>query len=41
MLKIKDSIHPHSGEGWRLSILNTEKYFTEIYKIPIINKKYY
>ena len=40
MLKIKDSIHPHSGEGWRLSILNTEKYFTEIYKIPIIKTKY-
>ena len=37
MLQIKDSIHPHSGEGWGFSILSTEKYFIENYKKPIIN----
>ena len=33
----KDLIHPHSGEGWEFSVLNTQKFFTERYKISIIN----
>ena len=40
MLQIKDSIHPHSGEGWGFSILSTEKYFIENYKKPIIITRY-
>ena len=37
LLQIKDSFHPHSIFGWMLSIYNTEKYFVEKYKQPIIN----
>ena len=29
MDQIKHLIHPHSGEGWRFSILNTQKFFLE------------
>ena len=36
----KHLIHPHSGEGWRFSILNTQKYFLEKYKFPILNTKF-
>ena len=39
-LQIKDSIHPHSDQGWKFSILNTEKYFLEKYKFPIINPRF-
>lgn len=37
LLKFKDSIFPHSRWGWRLSIYNTDIYFMERYKIPLIN----
>ena len=37
MLKEKNIIHPHSGEGWKFSILNTEKFFTERNNFSIIN----
>ena len=37
LFQIKDSFHPHSIFGWMLSIYNTEKYFVERYKQPIIN----
>ena len=40
MDQIKHLIHPHSGEGWRFSILNTQKFFLEKYKFPIINAKF-
>ena len=36
-LQNKDNIHPHSGEGWWISIRNTDKYFLEKYNITIIN----
>ena len=35
-----NSIHPHSDEGWKFSILSTQKYFMEKYKIIIINTKF-
>ena len=38
MTKKKDLYHPHSGEGWWLSIRSTDKYFLEKYiNITIIN----
>jgi len=39
LYKIKESIHPHSLEGWWMSIYGTNKYFSEIYKKnPIITR---
>ena len=40
MLDMKDIIHPHSGEGWKFSVLSTQKYFMENYKPPIINSRF-
>ena len=40
MFKIKDFIHPHSGEGWSLSIICTEKYFIERFNFPLISTQY-
>lgn len=37
LFNIKDSIFPHSRNGWWLSIYCTNKYFLELYKIPLIN----
>ena len=37
LIQIKEKIHPHSIFGWMLSIYNTDKYFAERYKSPIIN----
>jgi len=37
MSKKKNQIKPHSKIGWNFSLLNTDKYFIEKYKIPIIN----
>ena len=38
--KMKKKIRPHSHIGWNFSILNTDKYFLEKYKIPIISAKF-
>jgi len=40
MYKIRKSIKPHSHIGWNFSLLNTDKYFLEKYKIPIISPKF-
>ena len=40
LLKIKDSIHPHSNNGWFLSIYSTDKYFIERYNMTIINTQF-
>ena len=40
MFKFRDSIHPHSREGWRISICNTEIYFIERYKDILINTNF-
>ena len=37
LYNIKDSIFPHSREGWWLSIYCTNKYFIEHYNISLIN----
>ena len=37
MNKKKNQIKPHSKIGWNFSLLNTDKYFIEKYKIPIIS----
>ena len=37
---MKKKIRPHSHIGWNFSILNTDKYFLEKYKIPIISAKF-
>ena len=34
------SIHPHSDEGWKFSILSTKKFFMEKYNYRIINTKF-
>ena len=36
LLEKKDFIHPHSKDGWWFSIYNTNKYFIERYKLPLI-----
>ena len=38
--KIKNLIHPHSSEGWWLSIYTTEKYFLEQYNVTLITTQY-
>ena len=38
--KKKNHFHPHSGRGWRLSILSTNKYFIERYNSTLINTIY-
>jgi len=38
--KIKNSFHPHSGRGWKFSILSTNKYFIERYNFTIISTLY-
>ena len=35
-----NSIHPHSDEGWKFSILCTQKYFMEKYNFRLINTKF-
>jgi hypothetical protein len=40
MYKKRKSIKPHSHIGWNFSIMNTDKYFLERYKIPIIKAKF-
>ena len=40
LLEKKDFIHPHSNEGWWFSIYNTNKYFMEHYKLPLINTNF-
>ena len=40
MYKMKKSIKPHSNFGWNFSIMNTDKYFIEKYKMPIIGAKF-
>ena len=35
-----NSIHPHSDEGWKFSILCTQKYFLEKYNFRLINTKF-
>ena len=40
MYKMKKAIKPHSNFGWNFSIMNTDKYFIEKYKIPIISAKF-
>ena len=41
LFNIKNSIHPQSGKGWKLSILSTNKYFIEKYNLTtIINTIY-
>jgi len=40
LLEKKDLIHPHSYEGWWLSIYNTDKYLMERYKFPLINTNF-
>ena len=40
MYKMKNAIKPHSNFGWNFSIMNTDKYFIEKYKIPIISAKF-
>ena len=40
MNKKKDKMKPHSGLGWNFSLMNTDKYFIEKYKIPIISAKF-
>ena len=40
LIKHKDLIHPHSSEGWWLSIYNTEKYFLEQFNITLITTQY-
>ena len=37
LYKIKDSIFPHSRDGWWLSIYCTNKYFIDHYNISLIN----
>ena len=37
LIKFKDSIFPHSSDGWWLSIYSTDKYFIEKYKLQLIN----
>jgi len=36
----KDFIHPHSHDGWRLSILSTKKFFIEHYTFGLINTEF-
>ena len=36
-LKLKNTFHPHSKYGWRLSIFSTNKYFIERYNNTLIN----
>ena len=38
--KKRKSIKPHSHLGWDFSIMNTDKYFFERYKIPVISAKF-
>ena len=40
LYKNKDDIHPHSHEGWWISIYGTDKYFIEKYNSPIINTNF-
>ena len=40
LIKKKASIKPHSHFGFDFSIMNTDKYFIEKYKIPIISPKF-
>jgi len=40
MDKKKANMKPHSGFGWNFSLMNTDKYFFEKYKIPIISAKF-
>ena len=40
MFKKRNNIQPHSHIGWDFSIINTDKYFMEKYKIPIISAKF-
>ena len=40
LLEKKDFIHPHSKDGWWFSIYNTNKYFIERYKLPLINTNF-
>ena len=36
-IKLKNSFHPHSKYGWRLSIFSTNKFFIERYNNTLIN----
>jgi hypothetical protein len=40
LLEKKNFIHPHSKDGWWFSIYNTNKYFIERYKLPLINTNF-
>ena len=40
MLKKKKAIEPHSHSGFVFSIMNTDKYFIEKYKIPTVSPKF-
>ena len=40
MNKMKSKIRPHSGFGWNFSLMNTDKYFIQKYKLPIISVKF-
>ena len=40
LYKIKDYIHPHSRNGWWLSIYSTDKFLFEKYEKPLINAKF-
>ena len=40
MNKKKNKMKPHSKLGWNFSLVNTDKYFIEKYKIPIISAKF-
>jgi hypothetical protein len=39
-MKKKDDIHPHSGEGFNLEKLCTQKFFIDKYNTSLINCKY-
>jgi hypothetical protein len=40
LFKIKEKFHPHSGEGWSLSLLCTEKYLIEQINSSLITTQY-
>jgi hypothetical protein len=40
LIKSKDSIHPHSREGWYISILNTELFLLEKYNRKLITTNF-
>ena len=41
LFKNKNSFHPHTGKGWKLSILSTNKYFCERYNLTKIISAHY